>query len=107
MYWFWISDEGVPSETEEERKLEAAKAARIKELTSRFINKVFYRNIILFNCCFIITLTYEFHLIRSVAWKRSLCGSAVRRQDAYYYWSNGDSYLLFSACYQWKKKISH
>ncbi|GFS64463.1 rho guanine nucleotide exchange factor 28 [Trichonephila inaurata madagascariensis] len=32
-------DEGVPSETEEERKLEAAKAARIKQLTSLLCEK--------------------------------------------------------------------
>lgn len=31
----YFIDEGVPSETEEERKLEAAKAARVKQLTSK------------------------------------------------------------------------
>lgn len=38
MYYFlFFIDEGVPSETEEERKLEAAKAARVKQLTSKQI----------------------------------------------------------------------
>lgn len=53
--WFWISDEGVPSETEEERKLEAAKAARIKELTSKFINKGFTQIL----CCLITAFNYS------------------------------------------------
>lgn len=35
-----LLDEGVPSETEEERKLEAARAARIKQLTSKLFSLI-------------------------------------------------------------------